>query len=341
MSQETIPLPQHSGDKLFWGNLTGAGTAYMIARTARSDCRPLLVITPDSASANRLQEELQFFLKHAGNIQIHQLPDWEILPYDAFSPHQDIISQRLSTLYQLPGASNNILIVPVTTLLLRLCPAQFLQGNCLSLKTGERFNVTDRRRELEQAGYRCVDTVLDHGEFAVRGAIMDFFPMGADTPCRIDLFDDEIDTLRTFDTETQRSLDQVDEIRLLPGHEFPLDQTAIEQFRARFRDAFDVDHRECPIYQDIGQAIASPGIEYYLPLFFEQTATLFDYLPESTRIISCEGIAEAAATLPAGCPGAFRKPPGRSSQATAATTPGYDAKRRAVSGHQPLSQGFP
>ena len=293
MWQATIPLPDEIGDKLQWGNLSGAGTAYSIAGAAQADQRSLMVITQDSATANRLEEELQFFLGHQPSNHIHQLPDWEILPYDAFSPHQDIVSQRLSALYELPHSNNNILIIPVTTLLQRICPKDFLLGNCLSLATGERFMVEDKRKQLEQAGYRCVDTVLEHGEFAVRGSIMDIYPMGAGSPYRIDLFDDEIDTLRTFDPETQRSLDQVNEIRLLPGHEFPMDKAAIDRFRANFRDTFDVDHRECPIYQDIGQGIPSPGIEYYLPLFFEQTATLFDYLPEDTRIIACEGINKA------------------------------------------------
>ena len=290
MSQVIPPLPARTGDKLSWANLNSTGTAYAIAQAARSDNRSIMVVTADSAAANRLEEELAFFLGQETQLHIHQLPDWEILPYDAFSPHQDIVSQRLSTLYQLPHSANNILIIPVTTLLQRLSPKEFLQGNCLYLKAGELFEIKEQRKALEQAGYRCVDTVMEHGEFAVRGSIMDIYPMGSGEPYRIDLFDDEIDTLRTFDPETQRSLDQVEEIRLLPGHEFPMNQAAIETFRANFRDAFDVNHRECPVYQDIGQGIASPGIEYYLPLFFQQTATLFDYLPDDTRIICSEGI---------------------------------------------------
>ncbi|OED45810.1 transcription-repair coupling factor [Endozoicomonas sp. (ex Bugula neritina AB1)] len=293
MSQVIPPLPSQTGDKLAWANLNSTGTAFAIAQAARSATHSIMVVTPDSATANRLEEELSFFLGQESHLQIHQLPDWEILPYDAFSPHQDIVSQRLSTLYQLPHLEHNILIIPVTTLLQRLCPKAFLQGNCLYLKAGELFEIKEQRKALEQAGYRCVDTVMEHGEFAVRGAIMDIYPMGADNPYRIDLFDDEIDTLRTFDPDTQRSLNQVEEIRLLPGHEFPINQSAIETFRANFRDAFDVDHRECPIYQDIGQGIASPGIEYYLPLFFQQTSTLFDYLPEHTHIICSAGINDA------------------------------------------------
>lgn len=303
MTQQTIPLPMYplplhplplqAGEQLHWGNLAKAGPAYTIASAARQDSSPLVVITHDSATAIRLEEELDFFLGEDSTVHVQQMPDWEILPYDTFSPHQDIISQRLATLYRLPQAGNTILIVPVSTLLHRLCPQSFLLGNCLSLRPGERFIIEERRTQLQQVGYRCVDSVLEHGEFAIRGAIVDIFPMGTDQPYRIDLFDDEIETLRTFDPETQLSTATVDSIQLLPGHEFPMDKPAIEQFRARFRDAFDVNHRDCPIYQDIGQGIASPGIEYYLPLFFDTTATLFDYLPEQTRIIAWEGLTAA------------------------------------------------
>ncbi|MGB1271270.1 MAG: CarD family transcriptional regulator, partial [Endozoicomonas sp.] len=288
-----LPLPLQAGEKLHWGNLAKAGPAYTIASAARQDSSPLVVITHDSATAIRLEEELDFFLGEDSTVYVQQMPDWEILPYDTFSPHQDIISQRLATLYRLPQAGNTILIVPVSTLMHRLCPQSFLLGNCLSLRPGERFIIEERRTQLQQAGYRCVDSVLEHGEFAIRGAIVDIFPMGTDQPYRIDLFDDEIETLRTFDPETQLSTATIDSIQLLPGHEFPMDKPAIEQFRARFRDAFDVNHRDCPIYQDIGQSIASPGIEYYLPLFFEATATLFDYLPEQTRIMAWEGLTAA------------------------------------------------
>nr|MDT0253863.1 transcription-repair coupling factor [Endozoicomonas sp.] len=296
MFQHTIPLPGRPGDKLEWGNLSKAGPAFVIASAAVTDNHPLMVITPDSASANRLEEELAFFLAGNESIKVQQMPDWEILPYDTFSPHQDIISRRLSTLYQLPESASSdtktILIVPVSTLLHRLCPKSFLLGNCLSLRPGERFIIDERRSQFEQAGYRCVDSVMEHGEFAVRGSIVDVFPMGTDIPYRIDLFDDEIESLRTFDPETQRSTDVVPEIHLLPGHEFPMDKQGREQFRSHFRDAFDVNHRDCPVYQDIGEGIISPGIEYYLPLFFKETetATLFDYLPEQTRILVYEAM---------------------------------------------------
>jgi len=292
MFQHAIPLPAAPGDKLQWGNLAGAGSAFAIACTASADQQPLLVITPDSASANRLTEELAFFLADQPHIRVEQMPDWEILPYDTFSPHQDIISQRLSTLYHLPFAgeaeTKTVLIVPVTTLLHRLCPKSYLLGSSLSLQPGTRFIIDERRSQFEQAGYRCVDSVMEHGEFAIRGAIVDIFPMGSDVPYRVDLFDDEIESLRTFDPETQRSVDTVPDIQLLPGHEFPMDKSGIERFKNHFREQFDVNHRDCPVFQDVSEGIASPGIEYYLPLFFHETATLFDYLPESTRILVYE-----------------------------------------------------
>ena len=167
-------------------------------------------------------------------MDILHFPDWEILPYDAFSPHQDIVSQRLETLYRLPQRHRCILIISITTLLHRLSPRSYLESNCLVINRGDAFVLEARRQQLEQAGYRCVDTVYEHGEFAIRGALMDIFPMGAETPYRIDLFDDEIDTLRAFDPETQRSIEQVDSIELLPGHEFPMDKHARDQFRSRF-----------------------------------------------------------------------------------------------------------
>lgn len=299
MGLHHFSLPDRAGDKRYWGNLLQSGQAYAIATAAQADDQPLLVVTADSASATKLQEELSFYLSDESSIQVQVMPDWEVLPYDTFSPHQDIISERLTTLAQLPVADKGehklILLVSVVTLLHRLCPTQYILGNSLSLQIGSQFDVEVRRRQFEQAGYRCVDSVSEHGEFAIRGAIVDVFPMGAAQPYRIDLFDDEIETLRTFDPETQRSVEQVQAIELLPGHEFPMDAASLKDFRQRFCETFDVNHRDCPIYQDVNQNIASPGIEYYLPLFFEHTAALFDYLPASTRVLVYESV-DAAIT---------------------------------------------
>jgi transcription-repair coupling factor (superfamily II helicase) len=283
-------LPAASG-KQHWGNLPGAALSLAIAEAASSASRFTLLLTADSQSAERLQAELAFF---APQLPVLHFPDWETLPYDLFSPHQDIISQRVAALYALPGLTHGVLVVPITTALHRLAPTRFLLGRSLVLDVGQKLDVEAMRLRLEAAGYRCVDTVYEHGEFAVRGALLDIFPMGSNLPYRIDLFDDEIETLRTFDPETQRSIDKVESIRLLPAREFPLDKKAITDFRGRFRERFDVDFRRCPIFQDLTTGITPAGIEYYLPLFFEDSATLFDYLPQATQVFSLPGIEQAA-----------------------------------------------
>ena len=283
-------LPAAAG-KQHWGNLPGAAQSLAIAEAAGASRRFTLLLTEGSQSAERLQEELRFF---APDLPVLHFPDWETLPYDLFSPHQDIISQRIAALYQLPELTRGVLVVPIATALHRLPPPAFLLGSSLVLDVGQRLNVEATRTRLEAAGYRCVDTVYEHGEFAVRGALLDLYPMGSELPYRIDLFDDEIETLRTFDPETQRSVDKVDSVRLLPAREFPLEKKAVADFRARFRERFDVDYRRCPLYQDLSSGLVPAGIEYYLPLFFEQTATLFDYLPSDTQVFSLPGIEQAA-----------------------------------------------
>lgn len=283
-------LPTASG-KQQWGNLNGAALGLAIAEAASAARRFTLLLTADSQSAERLEQELGFF---APDLPVLHFPDWETLPYDLFSPHQDIISQRVASLYRLPELDHGVLVVPITTALHRLPPRRFLLGSSLVLDVGQKLDVEQMRLRLEGAGYRCVETVYEHGEFAVRGALIDLFPMGSDLPYRIDLFDDEIETLRTFDPETQRSVDKVESIRLLPAREFPLDKKAVTDFRGRFRERFDVDFRRCPIYQDLASGITPAGIEYYLPLFFGETETLFDYLPGNTQVFSLPGIEQAA-----------------------------------------------
>ncbi|MFP6798622.1 MAG: transcription-repair coupling factor [Pseudomonas sp.] len=283
-------LPATAG-KQHWGNLPGAALSLAIAEAASNAKRFTLLLTADSQSAERLQEELSFF---APDLPVLHFPDWETLPYDLFSPHQDIISQRIAALYRLPELKHGVLVVPITTALHRLAPKRFLLGSSLVMQVGQQLDVNQMRSNLEAAGYRCVDTVYEHGEFAVRGALIDLFPMGSSLPYRIDLFDDEIETLRTFDPESQRSIDKVESIKLLPAREFPLEKKAVTDFRGRFRERFDVDFRRCPIYQDLSTGITPAGIEYYLPLFFEETATLFDYLPSDTQVFSLPGIEKAA-----------------------------------------------
>ena len=282
---------QKTASKQLWGNLPGAALSLAIAEAASAAKRFTLLLTADSQSADRLEQELRFF---APDLPVLHFPDWETLPYDLFSPHQDIISQRISSLYRLPELVHGVLVVPITTALHRLAPTHFLLGSSLVLDVGQTLDVEQMRTRLEASGYRYVDTVYEHGEFTVRGALIDLFPMGSKLPYRIDLFDDEIETLRTFDPETQRSIEKVDSIRLLPAREFPLQKDEVTRFKARFRERFDVDFRRSPIFQDLSSGITPAGIEYYLPLFFESTSTLFDYLPQDTQVFSLPGIEQAA-----------------------------------------------
>ena len=279
------------GDRQRWGNLLGSSASVAIANTAMGAGSLTVVITNDTASAIQLEQELQFY---AGELPVVHFPDWETLPYDNFSPHEDITSERLSTLHTLSRLKQGVLVVPIATIMHRLPPSQYLTANSLQFSIGESFDIEVMRRQLEASGYRCVATVYEHGEFAMRGSIMDIFPMGSKSPYRIDLMGDEIDTLRTFDPETQRTVAQVESINLLPGKEFPLDKEGIAKFRNRWHEQFDVDHKRCPIYQDISQGIAPAGIEYYLPLFFDECATLFDYLPDNCLIFSHEGLDRSA-----------------------------------------------
>lgn len=289
--------PTTAGDKRRWTQLPGAALALSIAAAARHHAGLTLVITADSATAARLEAELDFFLgeEATSELPVLTLPDWETLPYDYFSPHQDIISERLSTLYRLPRLQRGILVVPTTTLLHHLSPPEYLQQNSLVVEKGQTFSLKEMSTTLQNAGYHCVDTVYEHGEFAVRGSLIDIFPMGSEVPFRIDLFDDEVESLRTFEPDTQRTLDQIDAIRLLPAKEYPLDKGGIAHFREYWHQRFNVDHRACPLYQDVSAGFAPAGIEYYLPLFFEHCGVLFDYLPPATLVFTVGSVADAAA----------------------------------------------
>ena len=296
------PRLTRPGDKQTWGGLPGSSLTLCLASAAGAHQSLTLVVTPDSNTASRVESELRFYTGQpqdteeptTGELPILHFPDWETLPYDTFSPHQDIISQRLATLYQLPEVKKGILVVPVSTLMHRLAPQEYLSSKSLMLTCGQELEVSAMRTRLERSGYRCVDTVYEHGEFAVRGSLMDIYPMGSKLPYRIDLFDNEIETLRTFDPETQRTLEKVKQIRLLPAKEFPLDKRGISQFKDHWHDRFDVDHRACPIYQDINDGISPAGIEYYLPLFFDECSTLFDYLPDATQVFTLGNIENGA-----------------------------------------------
>ncbi len=241
----------------------------------------LVVVSSNAFEAQRLLEEIPFF---APDLIIHLLPDWETLPYDVFSPHPDLISERLATLYQISQNLCDVMIVPMTTALLRLPPVSYLSAHTFMLKKGQKLDLEALRHQCAHAGYHHVNQVMSPGEFSVRGGLVDLFPMGSVVPYRIDLFDDEIETIRTFDVDTQRSLYPVSEIRLLPAREFPLDEEGIAKFRSQFREQFEGDPQRAKIYKDVSKGIASGGIEWYLPLFFDATATIFDYLPKQAIV---------------------------------------------------------
>ena len=283
-----------AGERTSWGRLYGSSFGLVIKSAAQSHAGPLVIITNDSAEATRLEYELKFYIGQDQDLPILTFPDWETLPYDVFSPHQDIISERLATLYQLPDLQRGILIVPITTLMVRLAPREFLESNSLVLEVGQTLDIERLRQRLDTGGYQYVSAVYEHGEFAVRGSLVDLFPMGSSVPYRIDLFDNEVESIRTFDPETQRSMDKVDQIRLLPAKEFSLNEQGIAQFRQAFRTTFEGDPQATTIYKEVSKGIASAGIEYYLPLFFSHTSILFDYLPAQSLLLYIDGMETSA-----------------------------------------------
>ena len=271
----TFPLPTPSAPRTRWLNLTAGSLPYFLTQNLPPK-PPKIIFTPDAETALRLQTAWQFF-RPADNALF--LPDWETLPYERFSPHQDLVSERLSVLWQLKNGLADALFVPVSTAMQRLAPAPFLLGRTFWLKTGQRLDIAALRQNLVEAGYSAVSNVVAGGEFAVRGGIVDLFPTGSDTPYRIDLFDDEIDSIKTFDPDSQRTIAPVSEIRLLPAHEFPTDDEAQKIFRSRFREEVNGNPNEAAVYKAVSGGQFGAGVEYYLPLFFEDgCATLFDYI---------------------------------------------------------------
>ncbi len=280
IADDQLPGPRRPS--LRWTGLTGAATALYLARAAERVPGPLLVVTRDAATAARLEEEFAFFV--GASTPIFAFPGYETLPYDQFSPHPDIISQRLRAMARLPSLQRGIVIVDLPTALQRLPPRNFIDGHALSLRVGERLDLEKFRLRLTGAGYASVPQVAEPGDFAIRGSLFDIYPMGSDAPLRIDLFDDEIDSIRSFDAETQRSSDKLQRLELLPAREFALSPESIKDFRRRFRTRFQGDLTRMPLYRDVGEGLAPAGIEYYLPLFFEKTTTLIDYLPDTAVV---------------------------------------------------------
>ncbi|SFW17943.1 transcription-repair coupling factor [Nitrosovibrio sp. Nv17] len=274
-----LPIPA-PGSIARYPRLEGSSDALALARLSRH-ARPLVIITESALAAQRLLEEIPFF---SPELQIRLLPDWETLPYDAFSPHQDLISERLSTLYRFMNDACDLLIAPVTTALYRMPPPEYLAAHTFFLKQGDTLRLDALRSQLSLAGYTHVTQVLAPGEYSLRGGLIDLFPMGSPIPYRIDLLDDEIETIRTFDVDTQRSIYPVGEVHLLPAREFPFDEEGRTSFRSGFREAFEGDPSKNRLYKDVSNGIAPAGIEYYLPLFFTHTATLFDYLPRTALL---------------------------------------------------------
>lgn len=250
----SIPLPKKSGDNRYIGNLSGSALALSLAEIAAKHNGPVLAVVADTQTALKLQPEITQFC----DLDVHVFPDWETLPYDNFSPHQDIISERLARLYKMPTQKNGIILVPISTLLQRLTPQEFIHKHALIVKKDDRISLEKLRLQLEASGYRHVDQVMEHGEYASRGSLVDLFPMGSNAPYRIDFFDDEVDSIRQFDPENQRSTAEITTIDLLPAHEFPTDELAIENFRMRWRERFEARREPESIYQQVSKKSGRP-----------------------------------------------------------------------------------
>ncbi|MEO8366716.1 MAG: DEAD/DEAH box helicase, partial [Pseudoxanthomonas sp.] len=289
------PLPKGKHLRAWWrAPASPTALAWFIARAAEAHAGPLLVVARDTHGAHQLESDLQTLLGKDSDLPVFPFPDWETLAYDRFSPHPDIISQRLAALHTLPTLKRGIVVVPVQTLMQRLPPLRYVIGGSFDLRVGQKLDFDQEKRRLEAASYRNVPQVLDPGDFAVRGGLLDVYPMGAEAPLRIELLDDVIDSIRAFDPESQRSLEKTESVKMLPGREVPLDDLALQRALDTLRERFDVDTRRSSLYQDLKSGIAPAGVEYYLPLFFEQTATLFDYLDGSAMPLIAEGAYEAA-----------------------------------------------
>jgi transcription-repair coupling factor (superfamily II helicase) len=269
----TLPRPIGSADALLLAQF---------AQARQAEKRLLAIITADPADTQRLADELPFF---APGLRVAVFPDWETLPYDTFSPHQDLISERLATLWRIHTGEVDVVLLPATTALTRLAPPSFLAGTTFQFQQKAQLDEAGLKRQLTLAGYSHVSQVVSPGEYAVRGGLIDLFPMGSPVPYRIDLFDNEIDSIRTFDPDSQRSLYPVPSVQLLPGREFPMDDAARTRFRQRWREKLEGDPTRSRIYKDIAQGIATGGIEYYLPLFFDESASIFDYVGPAAALV--------------------------------------------------------
>lgn len=276
-------LPTKDAEQIRWHDLAGCALALAVAESVKQHAGPVVLITENNLQALQLEDELRFFLADA--FPILHFPDYETLPYDHFSPHQDIISERLKALHDIPLLKRGIIITSINTIMQRLPPKNYIEANSFVFKVGDALDSDRFKDKLSRNNYIHVNKVMEHGEFSVRGSIIDVFPMGSDSPFRIDLMDDEIDSIRLFETESQRSTEKTNEIRLLPAREFPFSEEAITRFRQSWRARFAGNPSQCAIYNDVSDSIAPAGIEYYLPLFFEKTQSFAEYLPTDSLVI--------------------------------------------------------
>ncbi len=286
-------LPDTPNSELCWTGLPGSANALALVNAAAQRTGPVLVIAVDEQQAWHLEAALRFYAPPG--LEVLHFPDWEVLPYDLFSPHADLISARLAVLYRLPQLARGLVLVAADTLQQRLPPLEYVTGRSFLLRRGDLLNLEALRQRLTQAGYQVVSEVRAHGEFAVRGALLDLLPMGSSEAYRIELLDDVVESLRIFDPDTQRSTELIEQIQVLPAREFPLDKLGVEGFRARYRARFSGDLTRARIYQDISHGQVPTGIESYLPLFFERTSSLADYLPASALVASVGDLAAALA----------------------------------------------
>ncbi|HTT06012.1 MAG TPA: transcription-repair coupling factor [Steroidobacteraceae bacterium] len=285
------PLPASGAAHWQWRGLSGSARALALAEAASQDARPWIFIAADVRELERLRSELYFFAQDA--LPVLTLPDWEVLPYDVFSPHPDIVSERLRTLSHLAAFSHGLLLLSADNLLARLPPASYVHARSFHLQQGQLLAIDPLRERLVQSGYVSVSQVTGPGEFALRGSLFDVFPMGVEQPVRVDLLDDRIDSIRRFDPESQRSLEALTSLELLPARELPLDAAAVRDFRRRYRERFEGDVTRMPIYRGVSEGLAPPGIEFYLPLFFESTSHIGGYLPREAVIATDLDLPEA------------------------------------------------
>src|SRR5271170_1086084 len=288
-------LPAGDERVVKWGKLYGAAPALCIAEAARAAPGPVIVIAQSSREAETLSDEIGFFA--GSTLRVKVFPDLETLPYDSFSAHPDITSARLATLAELPRARHGVWLVAIDTLLQRLAPRSYIEAYSLKVHVNETLDIQALRAQLALAGYAAVTQVVAHGEFAVRGSLIDVFPMGSDAPYRIDMLDRDVDSIRRFDPDSQRSLDKLDRIQLLPARETPLNPEAVREFRRRYRLRFAGDLSEQTVYRDVSTGIAPGGIEFFLPLFFDRTSHLFEYLPPDSVLVDMNDAASGVEGL--------------------------------------------